>query len=235
MFRLLNSTQLVSRVILIMGALGLNLSVMGETRPFWTEKSSFVEGAKLYVVGVATHAKSLEEGRIASINHAKKELEELVGSKVKSGVPLTTQMTYEEQEKDGRITVFRLLYISAADFYKMENRGFKRGSHLKCFGTLSGAWTNENAAYGDNLMFGEDCKFLYEGPGCTSSGTLSAAIAESGVLSVNVTNVVGNSGACMAVGTHTCNYITTDNTLAYDCGRGQLKYKRKTRDLASER
>ena len=33
-----------------------------DARPFWTEKSSFIEGEELFVVGVASKARAVEEG-----------------------------------------------------------------------------------------------------------------------------------------------------------------------------
>ena len=43
-------------------------------RPFWTEKFSFVEGEDLFVVGVASNMKSVEEGRLKAFENGTIEL-----------------------------------------------------------------------------------------------------------------------------------------------------------------
>ncbi len=45
-----------------------------DTRPFWTEKSSFIEGEDLFVVGVASKARTIEEGRRQAFEEVKVEL-----------------------------------------------------------------------------------------------------------------------------------------------------------------
>lgn len=42
-----------------------------ENQPFWTEKSAFVEGDDLFVVGVATKSRSFEEGRKQASNRVR--------------------------------------------------------------------------------------------------------------------------------------------------------------------
>ena len=45
-----------------------------EGRPFWTEKSAFMEGDDLYVVGVASSSKTVEDGRKQAFENGKLEL-----------------------------------------------------------------------------------------------------------------------------------------------------------------
>ena len=45
-----------------------------DNRPFWTEKTAFVEGDELFVVGVATNVRTPEEGRQRAFEHGKVEL-----------------------------------------------------------------------------------------------------------------------------------------------------------------
>ena len=45
-----------------------------DARPFWTEKSSFIEGEELFVVGVASKARTVEEGRRQAFEQGKVEL-----------------------------------------------------------------------------------------------------------------------------------------------------------------
>ena len=82
-------------------------------RPFWTEKSAFLEGEDLFVVGVASHARTLEEGRQQAFERGKIELMNYaqVTTLEAQGLIIETQMTYEEVNEDGTATVFRLLRV----------------------------------------------------------------------------------------------------------------------------
>ena len=82
-------------------------------RPFWTEKSAFLEGEDLFVVGVASHAHTLEEGRQQAFERGKIELMNYaqVTTLEARGLIIETQMTYEEVNEDGTATVFRLLRV----------------------------------------------------------------------------------------------------------------------------
>ncbi len=80
-------------------------------RPFWTEKSAFVEGDVLYAVGVASNVKSPEKGRELAFNYGKTEIMNFAQIANIDGIGITieTQMTYEEINKDGTLNVYRLL------------------------------------------------------------------------------------------------------------------------------
>ena len=52
-------------------AIGADLGI--SVRPFWTERASYVEGEDLFVVGIATRARTQEEGRQAAFEHGKHE------------------------------------------------------------------------------------------------------------------------------------------------------------------
>lgn len=86
------------------------------SRPFWAEKTSFIEGDELFVVGVASHIRTLEEGRQKAFEHGKLELMNFaqVTDLEARGLTIETQMTYEESNPDGTVTVFRLLRVPAA-------------------------------------------------------------------------------------------------------------------------
>ena len=45
-----------------------------DARHFWTEKSSFIEGEDLFVIGVASKARTIEEGRRQAFEEVKVEL-----------------------------------------------------------------------------------------------------------------------------------------------------------------
>lgn len=85
-------------------------------RPFWTEKTSFIEGDELFVVGVASHIHAPEEGRQKAFDHGKLELMNFaqVTDLEARGLIIETQMTYEETNPDGTVTVFRLLRVPVA-------------------------------------------------------------------------------------------------------------------------
>lgn len=95
-----------------------------ENQPFWTEKSAFVEGDDLFVVGVATKARSVEEGRKQAFEQGKIELMNYaqVTSLEAQGLVIETQMTYEEPSPDGTVTVYRLLRVPAAKLVAIQGR-----------------------------------------------------------------------------------------------------------------
>jgi hypothetical protein len=82
-------------------------------RPFWTEKTAFLEGEDLYVVGVASHAQTTEEGRQHAFERGKIELMNYaqVTTLEARGLIIETQMTYEEVNEGGTVSVFRLLRV----------------------------------------------------------------------------------------------------------------------------
>ena len=93
-------------------------------RPFWTEKSAFIEGEDLYVVGVASKAKNAEEGRRQAFEQGKIELMNYaqVTSLEAQGLVIETQMTFEEANPDNTINVFRLLRVPAAKLVAIQGR-----------------------------------------------------------------------------------------------------------------
>jgi myosin heavy subunit len=95
-----------------------------ENQPFWTEKSAFVEGDDLFVVGVATKARSFEEGRMQAFEQGKIELMNYaqITSLEAQGLVIETQMTYEEPSPDGTVTVYRLLRVPAAKLVAIQGR-----------------------------------------------------------------------------------------------------------------
>lgn len=82
-------------------------------RPFWTEKSSFIEGDDLFVVGVASNSKTVEEARKQAFENGKLELMNFaqVTSLEARGLVIETQMTFEEPQPNGTVTVYRLLRV----------------------------------------------------------------------------------------------------------------------------
>lgn len=190
-------------------------------RPFWTEKSSWVEAERIYVVGVSTKNKTLEEGRELALKNAEKELLALLHVDSLQGVMFETQMTHQEQEGDGTWSVCRLMWVPVNEVRKLDQQGVARSSQLRCVGTYTGVWVGR---MNDRVIFKEDCKFVYIGNGCTSTGTYPA-LHDSGSVPISIDLVTGAEG-CLPVGRYTCNYIFVNDRLAYDCGQGQAVYER---------
>lgn len=95
-----------------------------DARPFWTEKSSFIEGEELFVVGVASKARTVEEGRLQAFEQGKVELMNFaqITSLEAQGLVIETQMTFEEPNTDGTVTVYRLLRVPASKLVGIQGR-----------------------------------------------------------------------------------------------------------------
>lgn len=93
------------------------------TRPFWTNHSSFVEGEDLFVVGRALLAATVEQGRKQAFQNAKVELMNYaqVTDVETKGVVIDTQMTFEEPPNPlGFITVYQLLRVPAKKLIEIQ-------------------------------------------------------------------------------------------------------------------
>lgn len=114
----------ISQSVLICLIAVVILGAGREQRPFWTEKSAFVEGDHLYVVGVATKVQTSEAGRLQAFEHGRRELMNYaqVTNLETHGLVIETQMTYEEPNPDGTITVFRLLRVPATKLTAIQDR-----------------------------------------------------------------------------------------------------------------
>jgi hypothetical protein len=98
---------------LILTVLTASISYASSDRPFWTEQSSFTIGDSLYAIGVATNAASVEEGRQAAFANGLGEIRNYYGPVSNlDGVVIETQMTYQEAQQNGRVSVWRLLEVS---------------------------------------------------------------------------------------------------------------------------
>ena len=95
-----------------------------DARPFWTEKSSFIEGEELFVVGVASKARTVEEGRRQAFEQGKIELMNFaqITSLEAQGLVIETQMTFEEPNADGTVTVYRLFRVPASKLVSIQGR-----------------------------------------------------------------------------------------------------------------
>jgi hypothetical protein len=88
------------------------------SKPFWIEKTMFAVDDTLFVVGLATKATTLEEGRTRSLEAAK---EELRGRSKSLGEAkwqdVDTKDIYEERELDGTFTVWRLVSVKTHGYH----------------------------------------------------------------------------------------------------------------------
>lgn len=95
-----------------------------DTRPFWTEKSAFIEGDELFVVGIASRVKTAEDGRQQAFERGKVELMNYaqVTTLEAKGLAIETQMTFEESNADGSVTVYRLLRVPVDRLLAIQGR-----------------------------------------------------------------------------------------------------------------
>jgi hypothetical protein len=82
-----------------------------ENRPFWTQKTCYIEGEMVYGVGVAMGDKSLEKARKKSFEAARWEIANFAQLQETTLLIFETQMTYEEMGTDSSFSVWRLVKI----------------------------------------------------------------------------------------------------------------------------
>lgn len=119
--------QAISVVGFVLTGILLSISLAWaakDARPFWAEKSSFIEGEELFVVGVASRARTVEEGRRQAFEQGKVELMNFaqITSLEAQGLVIETQMTFEEPNADGTVTVYRLLRVPASKLVGIQGR-----------------------------------------------------------------------------------------------------------------
>jgi hypothetical protein len=92
-------------------------------RPFWTEQAMFRFGEDLFFTGRATCVSSAEEGRQRAYNAALQEVLNYTRTKDVLGVPIETQMVYEEDNSENcrsrQVSVWRLLRAPASKLDKL--------------------------------------------------------------------------------------------------------------------
>ncbi len=94
-------------------------SMTALARPFWTEKSVYEEGDKLFVVGVASNVATEEEGRAKALENAKAELRSHLNTSDISKLRIHNQMTFTEPNRS-KVKVYRLIYVEKKDLEKIE-------------------------------------------------------------------------------------------------------------------
>ena len=95
-------------------------------RPFWTEQAMFRLGEELYFVGVASCARTAEEGRIRAFEQALNELREYAQDRDTSRLLVDTQMIFEEPNSPacphGSTSVWRLLRVDRSNLAHLPRR-----------------------------------------------------------------------------------------------------------------
>ncbi|MBA5865373.1 MAG: hypothetical protein GDA67_01605 [Nitrospira sp. CR1.3] len=84
------------------------------SKPFWLDRAMFIHEEWLFVVGVATKAHTIEEGRTRSLDAARGELRGIEPKYLEQNVE--TKDMYEEQALDGTYTVYRLIVVKLRDW-----------------------------------------------------------------------------------------------------------------------
>ncbi|MBI3611252.1 MAG: hypothetical protein HY204_11215 [Nitrospirae bacterium] len=110
-------------LILLLSIIPLSfVTAKDDKRPFWTEKSSYIEGADLFVVGVASNEKTVEKARKIAFENGKVELMNFaqVTDLESKGLIIETQMTFEDPHDDGTVTVYRLLRVPIDRLLKIQ-------------------------------------------------------------------------------------------------------------------
>jgi len=102
-----------------------NFSYADNVNPFWTEKSSYIEGEYLYVVGVASNAASIEAGRMHAFENGKREIMNFTQISNLGGLAIKTQMTYEEKAGN-KYNVYRLMYVDYEDINSLKKKNFEQ-------------------------------------------------------------------------------------------------------------
>jgi hypothetical protein len=117
------------------------------TRPFWAEKASFIEGEDLYVVGVASRLPTLEEARQRAFEHGKLELMNFTQvTNIEALGAIETQMTHEESNLDGTVTVFRLLRVPIIKLFNLPRGGSRGPSAPKTVQQYQSEWLRQHPA-----------------------------------------------------------------------------------------
>ncbi len=120
-------TLLPRWVLIILGVVGTIFVAVSlqaaSNRPFWTEQAMFRFGEDMFFTGRATCMASAEDGRQRAYHAALQEILNYTRTKEVIGIPIETQMIYEEDDSDncrsGQVSVWRLLRAPASKLDKL--------------------------------------------------------------------------------------------------------------------
>ena len=123
-------------LLILVAALSMSTSARADTltRPFWTEQAMFQFADDIFFVGQSSCARTSEQGRQEAFAYAMQEILNYAQATNASGLPVETQMVFEEVGTPGcmpgTVTVWRLLRVDAARLSALNARTF-RGSTVK--------------------------------------------------------------------------------------------------------
>ena len=116
-----NRANRITFFLLLSAFLCIRVSYADNVKPFWTEKSSYIEGNNLYVIGIASNASSVEAGRMRAFENGKSEIMNFTQISDLEGLAIKTQMTYEE-ERNNKYTIYRLMYVDYECINSLKNK-----------------------------------------------------------------------------------------------------------------
>ena len=113
-----------ARLFALVVFLWVNVCQADSVRPFWTEKSSYIEGDNLYVVGIASNVPTVEVGRKQAFENGKSEIMNFTQLSNLQGLVIKTQMTYQERVGDG-FNVYRLMNVDYEGINALKNKSIE--------------------------------------------------------------------------------------------------------------
>ena len=116
-----NRTIRIAFFFLLLTLLCIRVSYADYVKPFWAEKSSYIEGNNLYVIGIASNASTVEAGRMRAFENGKSEIMNFTQISDLEGLIIRTQMTYEE-ERNNKYNIYRLMYVDYEDINALKNK-----------------------------------------------------------------------------------------------------------------
>jgi hypothetical protein len=128
----------------VVGAASAAVSLQAASnRPFWTEQAMFRFGEDMFFTGRATCVASAEDGRQRAYNAALQEILNYTRTKEVVGIPIETQMIYEEDDSDscrrsGQVSVWRLLRAPASRLDKLNRMASHQASSQNLQAARSG-------------------------------------------------------------------------------------------------
>lgn len=103
-----------------------SIQAQSSQRPFWAEQAMFRFGEDLFFVGVASCARTAEEGRTRAFEEGLKELREYAQDRDTSRLLVDTAMIYEEPNSAacprGSTSVWRLLHVDQSKLARLPRR-----------------------------------------------------------------------------------------------------------------
>jgi len=128
--------QLARRMLIALGMFGVVFVAVpfqaSASRPFWTEQAMFRFGEDLFFTGRATCVATSEDGRQRAYNAALQEILNYTRMKEVLGIPIETQMVYEESSSErcrsGQVSVWRLLRAPASRLDRMNRMASQQAS-----------------------------------------------------------------------------------------------------------